>query len=77
MFQDNKKARNELKDTIKYLDEMLTDVSEEIKLLREGQSLMDTSTRPLARLEQMGNEFIRFVFPFDLHKCTGIDFCHR
>ncbi len=72
MFQDNKKARNELKDTIKYLDEMLTYVSEEIKLLREGQSLTDASTRPLARLEQMGNEFIRFVFPFDLHKCTGL-----
>ena len=76
MFQDNKKARDELKDTIKYLDEMLTYVSEEIKLLREGQSLMDASTRPLARLEQMGNEFIWFVFSFDLHKCTGIDFCH-
>ncbi|PBK82689.1 hypothetical protein ARMGADRAFT_1019545 [Armillaria gallica] len=55
---------------------MLTYVSEEIKLLREGQSLTDASTRPLARLEQMGNEFIWFVFSFDLHKCTGIDFCH-
>ncbi len=77
MFQDNKKARNELKDTIKYLDEMLTYVSEEIKLLWEGQSLTDASTRPLARLEQMGNEFYPVRLSIDLHKCTGIDFCHR
>ncbi|PBK84823.1 hypothetical protein ARMGADRAFT_1018236 [Armillaria gallica] len=55
---------------------MLSYVSDEIKLLQEGQSLTDASTRPLARLEQMGDEFIQSIFPFDLLKCTRIDFCH-
>ncbi|SJL11866.1 uncharacterized protein ARMOST_15277 [Armillaria ostoyae] len=73
LAQDNKKARDELKDTIKYLDEMLAYVSEEIKLLREGQSLMDASTHPLARLEQMGNEFIHHLKDLkdDLNKIHG------
>ncbi|SJL11796.1 uncharacterized protein ARMOST_15206 [Armillaria ostoyae] len=73
LVQDNKKARDELKDTIKYLDEMLTYVSKEIKLLQEGQSLMDASTRPLAHLKQMGNEFICHLKDLkdDLNKIYG------
>ncbi|PBK82672.1 hypothetical protein ARMGADRAFT_1170875 [Armillaria gallica] len=73
LAQDNKKACDELKDTVKYLDEMLTYVSEEIKLLREGQSLTDTLTRPLARLEQMGDEFICHLKDLkdDLNKIYG------
>ncbi|PBK82643.1 hypothetical protein ARMGADRAFT_1019522 [Armillaria gallica] len=77
LAQDNKKARDELKDTIKYLDEMLRSVSEEIKLLQEGRSPTDASTRPLVRLQQMGDEFIRSVFPFGLVKSTRTDFCHH
>ncbi|KAK0245064.1 hypothetical protein EDD85DRAFT_895382 [Armillaria nabsnona] len=73
LVQDNKKAHDELKDTVKYLDEMLSYVSEEIKLLQEGQSLTDASTRPLARLEQMGNEFICHLKDLkdDLNKIYG------
>ncbi len=74
IIQNNKQACDDLKDTIKYLDDMLSYVSEEIKLLQEGQSLMDASTHPLARLQQMGDEFVRSVFPFDLVRCT-IDIC--
>ncbi|KAK0230102.1 P-loop containing nucleoside triphosphate hydrolase protein [Armillaria fumosa] len=77
LVQDNKKARDGLKDTVKYLDEMLSYVSEEIKLLREAQSLTNASMRPLARLEQMGNEFVRHLEDLkdDLNKIyrkTGI-----
>ncbi|KAK0429924.1 hypothetical protein EV421DRAFT_1939660, partial [Armillaria borealis] len=44
-----------------------------IKLLQEGQSLMDASTRPLARLKQMGNEFICHLKDLkdDLNKIYG------
>ncbi len=41
---------------------MLRCVSEETKLLKDAQSLMDASTGPLAHLQQMGNEFVRSVF---------------
>ncbi|PBK60085.1 hypothetical protein ARMSODRAFT_922531, partial [Armillaria solidipes] len=73
LAQDNKKAHDELKDTIKYLDEMLRSVSEEIKLLQEGGSPMDASTRPLVRLQQMGDEFISHleVLKDDLNKIYG------
>ncbi|SJL11815.1 uncharacterized protein ARMOST_15226 [Armillaria ostoyae] len=73
LAQDNKKACDELKDTIKYLNEMLSYVSEEIKLLQEGQSLMNASTRPLARLEQMGDEFTCHLKDLkdDLNKIYG------
>ncbi|SJL11762.1 uncharacterized protein ARMOST_15171 [Armillaria ostoyae] len=47
IIQNNKKAHHELKDTIKYLHEMLRYVSEETKLLQNGQSLTDASTCPL------------------------------
>ncbi len=77
VIQANKKARDEVKDTIKYLDEMLRSVSDEIKLLQEGGSPMDASTRPLVRLQQMGDEFIRSVSPFGLVKSTRTDFCHH
>ncbi|KAK0245011.1 hypothetical protein EDD85DRAFT_963481 [Armillaria nabsnona] len=44
LAQDNKKACEELKDTIKYLNEMFCCVSEETKLLKDAQSLMDALT---------------------------------
>ncbi len=75
--QANKKAHDEVKDTIKYLDEMLRCVSGEIKLLQEGRSLTDALTRPLVRLQQMGNEFVRSVPPSGLVKSTRTDFCHH
>ncbi|KAK0438401.1 hypothetical protein EV421DRAFT_962888 [Armillaria borealis] len=73
LAQDNKKACEELKDTIKYLDEMLRSVSEETKLLKDAQSLMDASTGPLARLQQMGDEFVSHleVLKDDLNKIYG------
>ncbi|KAK0506800.1 hypothetical protein EDD18DRAFT_1273836 [Armillaria luteobubalina] len=73
LVQNNKKARNEVKDTIQYLDEMLHSVSEEIKLLQEGGSPTDTSTRPLMRLQQMGDEFVSQleVLKDDLNKIYG------
>ncbi|KAK0443045.1 uncharacterized protein EV420DRAFT_1768699, partial [Desarmillaria tabescens] len=73
LVQNNKKAQNDLKDTIKYLDEMLHYVSEETKLLQDGQSLTDASTHPLARLQQMGDEFISQlkVLKDDLNKVYG------
>ncbi|KAK0429867.1 hypothetical protein EV421DRAFT_1862792 [Armillaria borealis] len=76
LAKNNKQACDDLKDTIKYLDDMLSYVSEEIKLLQEGQSLTDASTHPLAHLQQMGDEFVWSVFPFDLVKCMGNDFCY-
>ncbi|PBK89300.1 hypothetical protein ARMGADRAFT_1015478 [Armillaria gallica] len=76
LAQDNKKAHDELKDTIKYLDEMLRSVSEEIKLLQEGGSPTDASIRPLVRLQQMGDEFIRSFSPFGLVTTKRTDFCH-
>ena len=77
VIQDNKKARDEVKDTIKYLDEMLRSVSEEIKLLQEGGSPTDASSRPLVRLQQMGNEFIRSVSSFGLVKSARTDLCYH
>ncbi len=49
---------------------MLSYVSEETRLLQEGQSLTDASTQ---RLQQMGDEFVWSVLPFGLVKCMGID----
>ncbi|KAG7441596.1 uncharacterized protein BT62DRAFT_1011403 [Guyanagaster necrorhizus] len=75
LAQNNKKAHDDLKDTIKYLDETLSYVSEEIKLLQDGQSLTGNqaaSTHPLARLQQMGDEFISFVILFDLDDLNKI-----
>ncbi|KAK0437725.1 uncharacterized protein EV420DRAFT_1487002 [Desarmillaria tabescens] len=73
LVQNNKKAREDLKDTVKYLDHMLGYVSEEIKLLREGQSLTDVSTHPLAHLQQMGDEFVNHLGALkdDLNKIYG------
>ncbi len=76
-IQANKKARDEVKDTIKYLDEMLRSVSDEIKLLQEGGSPTDASTRPLVRLQQMGDEFVRSVSLFGLVKNMRTDFCYH
>ncbi len=74
IIQNNKQTCDDLKDTIKHLDDMLSYISEEIKLLQQCQSLMNASTHLLAHLQQMGNEFIWSVFPFDLVKYT-IDIC--
>ncbi|KAK0499402.1 hypothetical protein EDD18DRAFT_1281590 [Armillaria luteobubalina] len=73
LVQDNKNACDGLKDTVKYLGDMLSYVSEEIKLLQEGRSLTDASMRPLARLEQMGDEFVRHLEDLkdDLNKIYG------
>ncbi|KAG7440216.1 uncharacterized protein BT62DRAFT_631097 [Guyanagaster necrorhizus] len=76
LAQNNKKAHDDLKDTIKYLDETLSYVSEEIKLLQDGQSLTDNptaSTHPLGRLQQMGDEFISHLKDLkdDLNKIYG------
>ncbi|KAK0506753.1 hypothetical protein EDD18DRAFT_1375403 [Armillaria luteobubalina] len=76
LAQDHKKAHDELKDTVKYLDEMLSYVSEEINLLQEGQSsvsVMNASTHRLARLQQMGDEFVNHLKDLkdDLNKIYG------
>ncbi|KAK0506803.1 hypothetical protein EDD18DRAFT_1343246 [Armillaria luteobubalina] len=74
LAQDNKKACDELKDTVKYLDEMLSYVSEEIELIQEGQSsMMNASTHQLACLQQMGDEFVSHLKDLkgDLNKIYG------
>ncbi|KAK0205581.1 hypothetical protein DFS33DRAFT_1474315 [Desarmillaria ectypa] len=73
LAQNHEKACEELKDTIKYLDEMLRYVSEEVKLLQDGRSLTDGSTHRLARLQQMGDEFVSHLKDLkdDLNKIYG------
>ncbi|PBK94596.1 hypothetical protein ARMGADRAFT_1078480 [Armillaria gallica] len=73
LAKNNKQACDDLKDTIKYIDDMLSYVSEEIKLLQQGQSLMDASTHPLACLQQMSNEFVCHLKDLkdDLNKIYG------
>ncbi|KAK0197810.1 hypothetical protein F5146DRAFT_1156720 [Armillaria mellea] len=66
----NKKACDEVKDTIKYLNEMKCSVSEEIKLLQEGGSPMDASTCLLVCLQKIGDELVSHlkVLKDDLNK---------
>ncbi|KAK0245014.1 hypothetical protein EDD85DRAFT_895357 [Armillaria nabsnona] len=70
LAKSDKQAHDDLKDTIKYLNDMLSYVSEEIRLLQEGQSLTDASTQ---RLQQMSDEFVCHLKALkdDLNKIYG------
>ncbi|KAK0186114.1 P-loop containing nucleoside triphosphate hydrolase protein [Armillaria mellea] len=57
------KARDEVKDTIKYLNEMLRSVSEEIKLLQKGGSSTDAaSTCPLVLKDDLNKIYSKRGF---------------